>query len=521
MTRRETLRKTKVGLIVLFLIFVLNTMVANPSQTIPLNDEAYHWVYEYIDYLYSRGFLDGLHYGTKPYTVQEVAKAVKLAQDKIDNQEIASNWVDEYVVKKLEEEFAEDLQSEETKFNYEINFSENLTGESKEKPTYREKLGIGAGLKLNPHFSAYTRYIIDETLAKDSSYTGKVWRGFAGDASQSYISFDLSNVSFYFGRDRLSWGESRFSSLILSEDAFPVDMFRLEGGWGILKFSSFAGVLSPMEIKDSTGTTHINRYLSGHRLSFAPCSWLQVGFSETALYGGENRNIELYYAIPFIWYHGVQLNEQKDDNTFFSSDLNFRPLHNLIFYGEFLIDDIQIEKKEKTDKEPDELGFMGGMNLTNILLPGTEVNLEYQKITNWTYNQAQPYNRYLHKNKTIGSSLGTDSDMLRASLSGWIMEGLRFGLSYSFGRQGEGRINAPWTQAWLGTEGEYKEKFPSGIVEKKKISSAYLEYDYRNRLRFRLFGKYTDISNQDNIENKNEIYKEVGVLFFCLLEGSK
>lgn len=511
----------KSWLIILVLIFVLNCPLANSSQTLPLNDEAYNWVYEYVDYLFSRGLLDNLHYGTRPYTREKVAQSVISVRERMDSQEIESSWVDEYIVRRLEDEFSEDLEWEDIKFDFEIDFSENFQGRSKERSTYREKIGLSAGLRLNRYFSAHTRYIIDEDLAKDPTYTGKVWRGFAGYASQSYICFDLPDVSFFLGRDNTSWGESRQSSLILSGDGFPVDMFRLQGEWGMLKFSSFAGVLSPMETTDSTGTSYINRYLSGHRLSFIPCSWLQFGLSETVVYAGEGRNLEIYYLIPFIWYHGVQLNERRDDNTFFSLDFNFRPLRNLILYGELLIDDIQIEDKVETDREPDELGFVGGMNLVNILLPGMGFNFEYLKVTNWTYNQNREYNRYLHKNRTIGSGLGNDADIFSFSLSGWIKEGLRFGFSCCLARQGEGRIDANWTRPWLETEGEYKEKFPTGIVEEKKTSSGFLEYSWNNDLRFRLFGKYTDISNKDNIEGRKGYFSEVGILLFYLLRDSQ
>jgi len=504
-------------LVVLVCMLIFSCPLANSSQTIPLNDETYDWVYQYLDYLFSRGLLSGLHYATKPYTREEVAKSIVLARDEMDN----SNWVDEYMVRRLENEFSKDIGSEGTQISGEIGFLDNFQGKSKERSVSRKKLSLSAGIKPNPYFSAYTRYVVDEDLAKESTYTGKVWQGFAGDASQSYICFDLSNVSLFLGRDRLSWGESHFSSLILSQDGFPLDMFRLQGQWGMLKFASFAAVLSPQDVEDSAGTARINRYLSGHRLSFKPCCWLQIGFSETVIYGGENRNMELYYLVPFIWYHGVQLNEGKDDNTFFAVDFNLRPLKDLTFYGELLIDDIQVESKSKSDNEPDELGYMGGTSLANILLPGLEASLEYERISNWTYNQNKPYNRYLHKGKSLGSKLGTDADMLSFSLSGWIAGGLRLGLSYFLTRKGQGRMDAQWTQPWLDANGKYEEKFPTGIVEKKKTSRGFIEYDHHNLLKIGVFAGYTDVRNRDNVENSTDYSCEAGFSFFFRLRGSK
>ncbi len=49
------------------------------------------------------------------------------------------------------------------------------------------------------------------------------------------------------------------------------------------------------------------------------------------------------------------------------------------------------------------LGSMAGCYLANFA-PQWDLNLEYSRVTNWTFNQALPRNRYLFKNELISAA---------------------------------------------------------------------------------------------------------------------
>jgi len=238
----------------------------------------------------------------------------------------------------------------------------------------------------------------------------------------------------------------------------------------------------------------------------------QLGLSETVIYGGEDRFIEPYYVVPLFWYHGAQLNHGRDDNTFFSLDFNLRPKKGVVFYAEFLIDDFQIEKKTQGDQEPNELGYSGGLSLLDIFgFKGVGLDLEYTRINNWTFNQQEEQNRYLHEKKLLGNPLGSDADNLCVSLSAWLKRGLKSKITYQLERHGEGRVNSPWSEPWMLTEGEYKEKFPSGVVEKLNYLGIALQYNYANILRCELlFGRF-DFENHQNIENQKRSFTQLNL----------
>lgn len=496
-----------VFLISLFLLIPIEAG-AGQTETIPVGDEIYEWVYEYIDQLYLRGYFRELHIGTRPFYRGEIALSILSLIDKIEKKEIQPTETEKRLIQQIENEFSYEISSVAAKnqdgneLKLGLDFLENAKFPKKEKSNFFEKGLPSLGAQVSANFSLLVRYNIDESLAKDPYYTGKVWNGFAGEASQAYFSFHFRYFDLLLGRDKLSWGQSKISSLILSGGSLPVDMLKIQKRWGLFQGTAFAGILDPI---NSSEGKEIERYFSGHRASFKIRSLAELGVSEIVVYGGEGRNLEPYYLNPLLWYHGAQLNGNRDDNTFISFDFNFTPKRNLLLYGEFLIDDFQIEKKSKSDQEPNELGYVAGfLYAFPSKLNGFQMNLEYDRINNRTYNQKNIWNRYLNRNKLMGSNLGPNSDNLKASIKGWLTKGLEAELGYGFLRKGEGSVYSVWEEPWLYAEGHYQEEFPLGVVEETNELLLKLGYSYDVVLRVNLSLRYAKVTNKNNILNQKE-----------------
>ncbi len=495
-------------------LFAYLSAQAGQMETVPVGDKSYEWIYDYIDKLYLRGYFKEIHIGTKPYYRGDIAKALIDLRKKIESENLKLGPFEKYLFHQLEDEFEPEMVSLEKRKRLKggLDFLENSRLISNRKSIFHESFLPYLQADIGDNFSLLCRYSIDEGLAKDSTYTGKVWRGFAGDAAQAYLSFKLPYFNLFIGRENLSWGQSRLSPLILSPNSASMDMLKLQGEWSFFKLSSFFAQLDPVTVSESAGTIRYRRYLSAHRFSFKLKSLLELGFSETVIYGGKDRWFELYYLNPLLWFHASQLNENEDDNTFLGLDFNFSPLRRLLLYGEFLIDDFQIEKKSASDREPNELGYSLGLKLADFLgLNGSELDLEYLRINNRTYNQKNPWNRYLYKNKLIGSPLGPDADDLFLSMGGYLGKGLQAKISYEHIRQGEGKVTSEWDEPWLSIE-DYKESFPSGIVEKTDKFQLWLDYNFKNIFRADLSFDYAVISNLENISGSDEKFYGFSIL---------
>ncbi len=376
---------------------------------------------------------------------------------------------------------------------------------------------LAGGLHYQPsrYFGAFVMFGLDRAKALDPDYTGKKWRGLAGDIETSAIYFRKDNLTATLGRQRVFWGPQPVN-LILSQTAEPLDLLSVRYRKGRLHFSFLFARLDQSR-PDSTDyvrlpdrTFNDNRYLVGHRLDIEFSNSFRLGLFETSLFGGEGRAPELYYLNPLQFFHTAQLNEHEDDNTILGLDFQFLPYPSYNVYGQFIIDDLQIDDKSQGDQEPNELGFMLGLFRAGgigTMIP--DLRLEYVRITNRTYHQADPRNRYLYRNKLLGHPLGPDADSLSLALVFRPGRLQSVTVETAFRRHGEGSLYKPWDQPWMETEGDYREPFPTGTVERAVLAavgfSGYVPLSRytSEHLFLNCQAGFGSIDNKANVDGKN------------------
>ncbi|MFP4458248.1 MAG: capsule assembly Wzi family protein [Candidatus Zixiibacteriota bacterium] len=356
-------------------------------------------------------------------------------------------------------------------------------------------------------------YDVDFGLIDDSTYTGFKWDGKSGSLGQSYIAFSKPEWRFLLGNDYIHWGRGLLFNKNMK--TMPMLQYRIDF-WDRLRISYMHGKLDrfifpkPYIDPGVHNTIYIERYLAGHKaeLYFDKFS---LYFIESVVYGGESRPPEPHYILPITWMHGEQLNSGIDDNTFISAGGKLN-LNNFLFEAEFMIDDYQYEKESIGDQEPNELGLsVYGEYADELFGKWINYSVLYEGITNRTYNQRFETNRYLYKNKPIGSQIGNDADIIRIRVDYWYSPFCIFSLTEEFGRQGEGGIYNDWDSPWdTDSSMTYTEPFPTGIIEKRQTTRLDIFGFWNNHLNYNLFFSYSDFKNFNNIKNKKDSNWEIG-----------
>jgi hypothetical protein len=331
---------------------------------------------------------------------------------------------------------------------------------------------IRGGLVGQPwkRVSVYADFVLDEKLARDPDYTGKKWRGLAGDIDQAYVAWTDRRLTAMVGRFGGFWGVRE--SLLFSPDQ-KLDGLTYSFRWGRLAVSYRLGSLDGLHPDNHDGDLFEPRYIAAHRFDFHFSPQLRVGLFETVVFGGPGRQIDLFYLNPLIFFHGSQLNDDLNDNTMVGFDFDLNPTAGVQVYAQVLVDDIQLDNQSQGDKEPDQIGVVAGGYMTDIMTQ-TDLEFQYQRVTNWTFNQMHERNRYLNDGSPIGSVLGNDYDLISLKLTRWFEEQFALSLNFSSIRRGEGRIDAEFTQPWIAASGDYSEPFPTGVVWKTATASVGL-----------------------------------------------
>lgn len=377
--------------------------------------------------------------------------------------------------------------------------SESFRGVKESSASSLESFRGAVTARPSDRLFIYGNFVLDEARAQDDAYTGKKWRGFAGGVENAFVQYQTQRFRLTVGRFASFWGLP--NSLVLSSKV-SLDGFAYRIKWGRLTLSYRLARLDGLNPDQDNVAQFENRYFAGHRLDIHLHRRLRVGLFETIVFGGAGRQVDFYYLNPLLFFHGSQLNEGANDNSMIGLDFAFKPKLGYKLYGQLLIDDFQIDSREQQDQEPDEIGLIVGVHLVD-LTPSFDLQLEYSKVTNRTFNQKHERNRYLHNGQLLGGALGNDYDHWSMVFTRWIGREMAVSASAAIHRQGEGGVSDVWSSPWMEIEGAYSEPFPTGVVETSRVFSLGLKGFIGNNFFVDLKAGLDSRSNYQHIDGES------------------
>lgn len=373
------------------------------------------------------------------------------------------------------------------------------------------------GAYPSPALSLINVMRVDRGVADEPEYLGKRWRDITGLTEQAYINYDKGKYRLKFGRDYVKWGRGFDSSLLLSDYSRALDHIHFQFDLQRLRFVYLAAKLDPLRLPDSLAqilrTEFAPRYLAAGRLEAEILPQrLRLAFSQMVLYGGPHRRFEWLMLNPLLLYHGEQLNGDLNGNTAIAFDALFMPRAGVEIYGQWLIDDFQIENVDSTDLEPNEWGMLiGGRIAEPFGLNGATLGLEYTRVANRTYKTKRDWEKFLHRQQPLAHFLGNDFDRWLAHASAYTGRQVWTQFVFEYRRRGEGRIATAFDQPWLVVPAgqSYHENFPTGTVER----SLHLRWQARWHPTANLaisfltmFSHYNNYQNQSSVKQNDKYF---------------
>ena len=329
------------------------------------------------------------------------------------------------------------------------------------------------------NFIIVNRMFMTDTWKHAAKGGGKEVKDIFGYTHEGYIQYSnnwgLIDNKWSVGRAFLDHGFGKFSQLLISRDSRPFDLF----SWDI-QYKTITGNVTGIQLENVDGK---KRFLSLHTLKWNYKDKLTVSFSEASIYAGENRGLEWQFFNPVIFWIPERENPSTGQaNGFLYGGLKYIHSSSLSIWGELLIDDYQINSESKGDLEPNEIGFLGGVEKTGWPFVSSDLWLEYTRITNRTYQTPNPAETYTHRGFPIGHYLGNDFDMIQLYYSQENLNGkLKPYISLAYLRDGANGLDTPFDTPWedstVTMETGYSEPFPTGPIT--YVTEMELSADYK------------------------------------------
>lgn len=431
------------------------------------------WIYDALFELSAHTPLPELLLHTRPLARGEVADALA----RLNGEREALTPGAAIVYNRLRQEFAEELAAADPiRGEHRLRLGGGPTARADQ---FRHGLAENRiGVDLIPAFTVAEaiavrlRIRFDSDARSDSQFHGKHWKdNFSAWVEQSVLTARWKRLTVAFGREYWRWGPSPHDAMLMSDHSPPFNGLRLQYRAGNWSYAFHATPLDQMfvfasDYAEGSFTEGLaDRYLVAHRLNWKPWPNLEVAASEVMVFGGFDRRFEWNYLNPFLPYYWEQLNESANDNPLWNLELSWRARPGLRLYGEWLIDDFQID----FESEPQQIGVLiGGLWSPAPLRGRLSLNAEYQRINTYVYGQGQPWNRYFHHRDNdgavigIGSNLGTDADRISIQPLCHLSPRLDLRGDFHYIRRGANRISDPQKSGVpKGTP------FPSGTVERE------------------------------------------------------
>ena len=488
-------------------IILWQSLVASAqSLDVPLGDELYREVYDFIDRMVARQVTTKVFKNTRPYSNAEVAQALIELEKKVEEGNVKLSKIER---RRLYQLLPLQQKTRNPPTNASALFKDRLFGEHShlfitrgDKHRFYVDFGVGENLRrretkegktdnatlfrptvggqIRDNFAFYSDlkvYYIGSAVDKDFPKTEARIAQYpvkskTGALTTYYMKFKLPWFELFLGKDNLHWGPGRHGALLLSENPLPMNMIKLTARYYPIKFQAVTGTL---------GSDIARKYLSGHRVELNLFEKLRLGVAEVIVY---DERFETIYLNPVQIYTVTEIpakvvsgeSKESPDNTLISGDFELALVRNLELYGEILIDDFRpfAYGLRSYRNWASKFGVLLGCYYVDPLsLENTDFRVEYAFINQYTYTHTPPVTAYTHFDSIIGHKIGTDADNLWVNLRHWFTPNFTASLSYELERHGEGNVNKPHSPD-APSDDEWE--FLSGVTESTQsiiLSASY------------------------------------------------
>lgn len=204
------------------------------------------------------------------------------------------------------------------------------------------------------------------------------------------------------GRSKNFWGDG-YRSLILSENApaYPYGRLTLD----LWKFRYNA-----MWAQTSFGDE--KKYFAMHGLSVNASKRIQLSLFEMVTWQAKdslsNRQMDLHYLNPILFYRPVEYAQGSADNVILGAGAKWRPNKKIQVYSQIVVDEFLLkEVRSKLGWWANKFGGQLGVRMFDVL-PGLDLQSELNAVRPFTYTHGSPLQSWGHVSQPLAHPWGAN-----------------------------------------------------------------------------------------------------------------
>jgi hypothetical protein len=367
-----------------------------------------HWSTPFIEHLIAAGRMADPSPLTRPFKVDQVVRAIEAIDSTVVT---GAEWA---TVKQIRADLTRHMRGPSSRID--VQAASAASSHARRDPLREAGPGhatFSGGAALSLYFGPVvlvSHPYFDTRLKWDPDYFGKKDRVIAGRAAEAYVSAQWSFGELFFGSVDRNWGPRITDGLLVSPSPYSYDHLDVRLGTSGVNLEGLITQLD--DIADTIGTPQ-HRYFIAHRFTVRPPGSWSFSLWEGTIVAGTDRQLEPWFANIFTLGLLQQYDQNSQANNLVGFDVTTR-LKRTQLFGSVLIDDIQVDRSNSSDKEPPSYGFTLGAQGGIARFGWTAF---YTQVANLTYRTPNPAEAVMRRGVGLGRNFsGYDQLTLRGSM---------------------------------------------------------------------------------------------------------
>lgn len=231
-----------------------------------------------------------------------------------------------------------------------------------------------------------------------------------------YISFTPNKyVNFQFGTDKNFIGDG-YRSMLLSDNSLYYPFFKINTQVWKIKYTNLWTEFNDAVDGADTLIGVTRKWGSFHYLSWDVVDWLNIGLFEGIIWMANDssryRGLDWNYVNPIIFFRPIEFGLGSPDNALIGGSIKLKPVNNVIVYGQFLLDDLDIAAARAGDGfYRTKIGLQAGAKYylnSKDYKHASVFQLEMNQANPYTYAHKESVQNYAHYNQAIAHPLGAN-----------------------------------------------------------------------------------------------------------------